>query len=131
MGFGSPSRRLLTCALLPPRRPGLSNHTRNVQPVLGHPLANAVFLSYLFGVCSLLHLCEQQRSGQEQASGQPGGFFLLARIARKESDVAESLDLAELVLQQRVCEFVCDVALSTRRIGEWVVHDYGAVRRGP
>ena len=49
---------------------------------------------------------KQQRAGQQQAAGQPGGFLFLLGVAGEERVAGELLDFPDVVAEEEVGEFV-------------------------
>ena len=49
-----------------------------------------------------LALRQEQCPGQKQTSGQPGSLFLLNRITGQEGDVTQSLNSAQVVVEECV-----------------------------
>ena len=109
----------------------LSRHACNVQPVLGHSFAHTVLSGDVPCRRPTTDLLQEQCPGQKQTSGQPGSLFLLDRITGQEGDVTQSLNSAQVVVEECVRKFVGNVALLTRFGRERVVYDDDAIRRRP
>lgn len=73
-------------------------------------LADLVFGGDGFGAGAGVGLAEQDGAGEQEAAGQPGGFFFLFGVAGDERVAGELLDFPDIVIEQDVGEFVAYVA---------------------
>ncbi|NHI06708.1 exonuclease [Streptomyces sp. KO7888] len=76
-----------------------------------------------------VRVAEQKLTGQQQAAGQPVGFFLLLGVACEERVPADLLQFAHLMAEQDVSQLMGDVALGARRLVAGVVDSHRAAVR--
>jgi hypothetical protein len=90
---------------------GLEQYSAGVEPESGHVLADLVFGGDGFGACVGVGLAEEEGAGEQEAAGQPGGFFFLFGVAGDERVAGELLDFPDVMIEQDMGEFVAYIAL--------------------
>ena len=104
---------------------GLEQYAAGVEAESGHVQADLVFGGDGFGAGAGVCLAEQEGAGEQEAAGQPVGFFFLLGVAGDESVAGELLDFPDVVVEQDVGEFVGDVAVGASRVVAGVVDGDG------
>ena len=80
----------------------LEHHSAGVEPESGHVVADLVLGCDSFGAGAGVGLAEQEGAWEQEAAGEPGGFFFLFGVAGDEGVAGELVDFPDVMVEQDV-----------------------------